>query len=160
MRPGSELRSAEAFHHSSNSKQRRSRFMSPMLGEIDGVRVRATSGGNSSRKRLRSEMFCGRMRAAIRVMDLKVSLKRFWRWMNGENPCSGMLDALAHSQAALTERLEAAEARITELQANHDKQLADLRNVIAHLNDPSKPKSSVARSFAEVRQFIGDDDAS
>jgi uncharacterized coiled-coil DUF342 family protein len=46
-----------------------------------------------------------------------------------------------------------------EIDRGHDKQLADLRAILANLNEQAKnAQPAVARSMADIRRFTGGDD--
>ena len=52
-------------------------------------------------------------------------------------------------------------SHLVELHGRHEKQIADLRAIVAHLGEETKKKPTAARSMAELRQFMrkGDGDA-
>ncbi len=95
-------------------------------------------------------------------------LLNWFRWLftayRTPNTAADAVEALANSQAALTERLNVLTSLHVDLvqqvgsqNAAKDKQLNDLRAIVAQMGEQAKQKTAVARSMADIRRFTGDD---
>ena len=76
-----------------------------------------------------------------------------------------IIAAMSRGEAGLTKRLEDLEAAVEDLvrqiglqKRDLDKQLSDLRAVVAEASQQTKQKPVVARTMADIRRFTGDDE--
>lgn len=91
---------------------------------------------------------------------------RLWVWIRQIIALPRIIEAQASSQAALTKRFDEMQELHDDLVRQHGiqqkdllKQLADLRAIVANLDTQQKQRPAVARSMADIRQFIGAIDA-
>ena len=89
---------------------------------------------------------------------------RVWNWIKRlfaayRKPDTSMelIAALAKSQAALTERLEVIQNRMSETDASVAKQFTDIRAIIIVQAEVANKKPIQARNFREMQNFMETD---
>jgi hypothetical protein len=79
---------------------------------------------------------------------------RVWEWL-----CSIFRDPTPAALAEIIASMARDKAEALERLAGLEKQLSDLRAIVAQMGEQAKHKPAVARSMAEIRRFIGANDA-
>ncbi len=96
---------------------------------------------------------------------------RVWDWIRAffgaPQQIVELRAAISRSEARMLRQTDAQESSLREAIANlsqdlaetgrnHEKQLSDLRAIVAQLGEQAKQKPPMAGSMADVRRFIGD----